>query len=107
MNDIFSLTFPNGFVIEQEDCLCEQYVNDRKIAEKSGDLLPLIEKWKYLCGSLIGKTEIDNDVLIPPELLRLTLLSKQYGVPEGVVLFQIINSGKWFVKNGFVVTNPS
>lgn len=67
---------PNGFVVQYEDDLVKQYTVDWKIAETTKDLNPLIEKWEYIAPSLIGKTDFCDEVLLPPELSKITLLEK-------------------------------
>lgn len=104
---IFSMICPNGFTIECEDDLVAPYVVDRKVAEETKDLNSLINKWQYVAPSLVGKTSFDDDVMVPPELLRIALFAKRYVVPDGVILFQTINSGFCAVdEKGYVRNNP-
>jgi hypothetical protein len=101
---LYSLRFPNGFKIDDESALSEMYVKDRIDCEATGNIKFLISKWQFLCPSIQGKTNINNDdVLVPRELLHLAIFARKFGVSEGLIFFQLINSGKLTVdQDGFV-----
>jgi hypothetical protein len=105
---IESLQFPNGLNLELEDDITARYVADRQDAEVTRDIDYLVNKWKYLCPSLANKKGFDDGVLVPPELLHLSFLARKFGVVDGVIFFQLINSSQIVLdKDGFVRNNPA
>lgn len=105
---IESLQFPNGLFIEMEDDITARYVADRQETEVTRDVSYLVNKWKFLCPSLSDKKSFDDDVLVPPELLYLSFQARKFGVVDGVIFFQLINSNQIVLdKDGFVRNNPA
>lgn len=112
--------FPSGLHVEHESNICADYISELKNISSQDMLLAFVEKWKYLCPNIIhpdlsvdtltalrASQDMQNDyitkkddvsktylnILAPPQLLKIMLLAKRYGVPDGVVLFQLYSHG--------------
>lgn len=123
--------FPNGLCIEHESSICDDYIAELKSVSSQDELNILVDKWKYLCPDIVHN-EISVDILIalmkskdmqnefaakgdkiyisllaPIQLVRLSISSKQYGVPAGTILLQLYNNdcirelsnGVWIIKS--------